>query len=321
MAVTAKSPKARNVSADDKSSQGPSPVVASILTSTAHRAGSQRGSTNIDRQGGAGELPFPNASHRSRGAALSALATMDFKDNKGRHLGSPLLFITGSLSSEKHPGSLSSGVNVFDHRTGSFFIKEDIRLAPPLSREIRNIQNARNVRYTDATRYLSRLAMAISVIDAYMQEITSRFVSTSSPLEAEEAAIALAITSTSTAKSLAIIIDSQVACCSFGKGRLSEFAHRILTTYPSDQLPTVSLIWTPRHDSFSGNELAHASARALTTRAPPPQGNPLLIPASPLIINPTPEQWEAARSSSDPHDQPQLVSRARRAAKATGALD
>uniref|UniRef100_A0A6B0UNA4 Uncharacterized protein n=1 Tax=Ixodes ricinus TaxID=34613 RepID=A0A6B0UNA4_IXORI len=32
---------------------------------------------------------------------------------------------------------------------------------------------------------------------------------------------------------------------------------------PHKQLPTVSLILTPGHDSFSGNERAHASARFL----------------------------------------------------------
>ncbi|KAM7303296.1 uncharacterized protein ISCGN_013260 [Ixodes scapularis] len=142
----------------------------------------------------------------------------------------------------------------------------------------KKLQYSRHVRYTDAASYPGRLAMAVSVIDEDMREVTTATVPTSLPLEAEEAAIALAITSTPAITSLSIITDSQAACRSFVNGRLSRFAHRILTNHPPEQLPTVSLIWTPGHNSLSGNERAHASARALTLRAPPPQEDPSLVP-------------------------------------------
>ncbi|KAG0410015.1 hypothetical protein HPB47_012881 [Ixodes persulcatus] len=55
-----------------------------------------------------------------------------------------------------------------------------------------------------------------NVIDEDMREVTTATVPTSFPLEAEEAAIALAITSTPSIISLSIITDSQAACRSFG---------------------------------------------------------------------------------------------------------
>ncbi|KAG0445704.1 hypothetical protein HPB47_018175 [Ixodes persulcatus] len=159
------------------------------------------------------------------------------------------------------------------------------------------------------SNYPGRLAMAVSVIDEDMREVTTATVPTSLPLEAEEAAIALAITSTPAITSLSIITDSQAACRSFG------------------------------------------NARALTLRAPPPQEDPSLVPIpipltyrdilqhlrlsrrtlppphksltreDAVVPNPNAEQWEAALSSWDPDDQRNLVSRARTAATATGALE
>ncbi|KAG0432635.1 hypothetical protein HPB47_020661, partial [Ixodes persulcatus] len=158
----------------------------------------------------------------------------------------------------------------------------------------KKLQYTRHVRYTDAASYPGRLAMAVSVIDEDMREVTTATVPTSLPIEAEEPAIALAIT---------------------------------------------------------GNERGHASARALTLRAPPPQEDPSLVPIpipltyrdilqhlrltrrtlppphksltreDAVVPNPNAERWEAALSSWDPDDQRNLVSRARTAATATGALE
>ncbi|KAG0433727.1 hypothetical protein HPB47_019629, partial [Ixodes persulcatus] len=87
----------------------------------------------------------------------------------------------------------------------------------------KKLQYTHHVRYTDAASYPGRLAMAVSVIDENMREVTTATVPTSLPLEEEEASIALAITSTPAITSLSIITDSQAACRSFGNARALTF--------------------------------------------------------------------------------------------------
>ncbi|KAG0433332.1 hypothetical protein HPB47_020016 [Ixodes persulcatus] len=83
----------------------------------------------------------------------------------------------------------------------------------------KKLQYTRHIRCTDATSYPGRLAMAVSVIDEDMREMTTATVPTSLPLEREEAAIAIAITSTPAITPLSIITDSQAARRSFGNAR------------------------------------------------------------------------------------------------------
>lgn len=91
-----------------------------------------------------------------------------------------------------------------------------------------------------------------------MQEINFASIPTPSQFLAEKAVVALDIKSTSTIISLTTIIEPQAASPSFDKGRLSNFDCSPLSLH--DQPFTVPLILTPDHDSFSGNELADASA-------------------------------------------------------------
>ncbi|KAG0437324.1 hypothetical protein HPB47_017498 [Ixodes persulcatus] len=77
---------------------------------------------------------------------------------------------------------------------------------------------------------------------------------------------------------------------------------------PRDQGPI------PGHDQATHNATRHqrhSVNHQTTTR----------IQAAPPVPNPNAEQWEAALSSWDPDDQRNLVSRARTAATATGALE
>ncbi|XP_075743717.1 uncharacterized protein LOC142802619 [Rhipicephalus microplus] len=80
--------------------------------------------------------------------------------------------------------------------------------------------------------------------------------------EAEEAAIAMAIGSTSTSL---IVSDSQTAVRNFARGRISQIALRILVGCKDQR--TIEKVWAPAHSSLPGNEAAHQTARGLTDRA------------------------------------------------------
>ncbi|KAH7965257.1 hypothetical protein HPB49_005416 [Dermacentor silvarum] len=101
---------------------------------------------------------------------------------------------------------------------------------------------------------------------AYVDVAT--LIITDSSKTAEEAAIALALISSSSAK---ILSDSKSALSNFGKGLLTGTTARLLRFWhPSCP---VTLIWTPAHAGFPGNEEVHSLARGLTFRAgvgPPP---------------------------------------------------
>lgn len=162
-------------------------------------------------------------------------------------------------------------------------------------------QKSKDVRYTDAASYPGRPAMVISVIDEDMRERTTATVSTPRPLEAEETAIALAITSALRTKHLTVVSDSQAACRSFSKGRISKIAHQILTKHSPSQLPTTSVIWTPGHSALGGNERAHASARAMIIRAPPPQDDQSTVPVPiPLTYHDILQHQRLSRRSLPP---------------------
>ncbi|KAH7979095.1 hypothetical protein HPB49_008105 [Dermacentor silvarum] len=91
---------------------------------------------------------------------------------------------------------------------------------------------------------------------------------TDSSETAEEAAIALALISSS---STIIISDSKSALSNFGKGLLSGTKARLLRFW--NRTCPVTLIWTPAHAGFPGNEEVHSLARGFTFRAgvgPPP---------------------------------------------------
>lgn len=90
--------------------------------------------------------------------------------------------------------------------------------------------------------------------------------------EAEEVAIALAITQTT---AITVITDCQAACRSYAGGAVFATALRFLSKTPPSR--TVRIVWTPVHSDLPGNDTAHALARALTNRASEEEHSPTPI--------------------------------------------
>lgn len=124
-------------------------------------------------------------------------------------------------------------------------------------------QHLLTTRYTDASPYQDYPAHAVSVIDAAGKELSAATTLTTSTETAEEVAIALAATTGE--EHVTIITDSQTACRSYLKGRISQPALHILQRNPN--LPTIQIIWSPGHTTLEGNEAAHAAAREHSHRA------------------------------------------------------
>lgn len=107
-------------------------------------------------------------------------------------------------------------------------------------------------------------------------------------------AIALAINST---RATTIISDSKSAILNFSKGRISPAAASLLEKTPNQR--KILLIWTPAHCGLQGNELAHATARALVNRAVLPT-TPPQPPSSPhKTSQESQEQAHVIRSHKD----------------------
>ncbi|KAG0418605.1 hypothetical protein HPB47_004717 [Ixodes persulcatus] len=174
--------------------------------------------------------------------------------------------------------------------------------------------------YTDAASYPGIRAMTAVVVQQN-HHVSSITLPRYEPLQAEEAAIALAIAQT-TAE--VIITDSQHACRNFSRGRIHRTTERIISQHPPDRL--ITIIWTPAHSTVPGNATAHLLVRELSRRAP---GNEQERPED-ATKNPTQssnpfqssyELWERALTSSNLDDQLMLVSTAVEAGKAQGVLD
>lgn len=115
--------------------------------------------------------------------------------------------------------------------------------------------------YTDAASSNHKGAM-VAVVTSRDKCLTSATIPKTTPQEAEEVAIALAITQT---KATTIISDSQQACRRFTFGSVTPAAYRILSTNPPKR--HVTIVWAPAHSSLAGNEFAHATACALAHQA------------------------------------------------------
>ncbi|KAG0415320.1 hypothetical protein HPB47_007506 [Ixodes persulcatus] len=89
---------------------------------------------------------------------------------------------------------------------------------------------------------------------------------TSNSAEAEEAAIALALTLSTTK---VIVSDFQMAIRQYMRGHISDKALKIATGHRLIDHP-VRILWSPAHASLPGNENVHSAARALTRRASTP---------------------------------------------------
>ena len=123
--------------------------------------------------------------------------------------------------------------------------------------------------FVDASPYAKQRAHAAAAVDATGKCINACTVLTTRIEEAEEVAIAMALTST---KHSFILSDSQVAIRNFAHGRISQHALRILTQ--SQELTCSEepryLIWFPAHTNtatYNPNETVHALSRELSRRA------------------------------------------------------
>ncbi|KAG0432808.1 hypothetical protein HPB47_020484 [Ixodes persulcatus] len=132
-----------------------------------------------------------------------------------------------------------------------------------------------DVLYTDAASYPSPSGgKCIAVCDSDGRNGTSASLKGSpSCAEAEEAAIALAISTTQYRAefdcntTVTIITDSQAACRAWAGNLLSTWSNQILSNLDHTRLPLVRIVWTPGHASLPGNGSVDALARGLTIRA------------------------------------------------------
>lgn len=135
--------------------------------------------------------------------------------------------------------------------------------------------------YTDAACYPDITAKVVAVADWRGEALLSATIRTDNCTEAEECAIALAISAQPPDKIIHILTDSQQACRNYAQGRISPIAHKML--HKKQNIPLVHLVWTPGHASLPGNERVHAAARGLTLQAPvEDQSNPDKVETIPL---------------------------------------
>lgn len=126
-------------------------------------------------------------------------------------------------------------------------------------------------RFVDAAEYAERSRFAVAVVDWKGQTRISASIPCEHAQEAEEVAVALALTDTTCTT---VICDSRQAIRNFAKGWISRRAARILRNSQVHRAVECQtrLIWFPAHmgevseTQRNLNETAHAKARELTNR-------------------------------------------------------
>ncbi|XP_075533784.1 uncharacterized protein LOC142566781 [Dermacentor variabilis] len=131
----------------------------------------------------------------------------------------------------------------------------------------------KDVLYVDATTYKEHSGAVVSVVDHQLREINCASIKGNNILEAEEAAIALAITHKGEEATTTILTDSQEACRRYSSGRISTAAIRILKTRKIT-FSRCFITWTPGHETVTGNQRADANARAYANRGAHHDGEP-----------------------------------------------
>ncbi|XP_070380660.1 uncharacterized protein [Dermacentor albipictus] len=128
-----------------------------------------------------------------------------------------------------------------------------------------------HARYVDAAEYKREGFAVVVVAAATGTKTTAASVRCTNATDAEEVAIALAITE---AECRTVLSDSRNAVRNFAKGRICVPAAAIIGKLQlKDRGSTVRIKWFPAHagecsSSPNHNETAHSAARALTFRAP-----------------------------------------------------
>ncbi|KAG0429466.1 hypothetical protein HPB47_023608 [Ixodes persulcatus] len=155
----------------------------------------------------------------------------------------------------------------------------------------KELGNGEDVVYTDVSRDQGT-TRAVAVVTTNKKMLTSVSVEVKDVEEAEEVAIALALTLPGRTR---VVTDSQQAYRSFQL--------RVLKNKRPPEEP-IDVVWVRSHYAVEGNELAHKQARALTYRATgrgrgefrldqkhPPPLSPIALTLSPV------ERWENLLSS------------------------
>lgn len=132
--------------------------------------------------------------------------------------------------------------------------------------------NDLGTRFVDAAEYETGSRFAVTIVDSNGETKISASVACERAEEAEEIAVALALTDPACKT---VLCDSRQAIRNFAKGRISPRAARILRTRQVHPEPGAQtrLQWFPAHmgevseKHRNGNETAHARARELTNRA------------------------------------------------------
>ncbi|KAG0423215.1 hypothetical protein HPB47_001004, partial [Ixodes persulcatus] len=122
--------------------------------------------------------------------------------------------------------------------------------------------------YTDAASYPGRAATTATVI-MNNEPRSSISLPRNHPLQAEEAAIALALTQT---EAKVIVTDSQQAYRNFASGHIHAYTLRLINQNPPTR--QVRIVWAPAHQGIPGNEIANLVARDLTRRADAEEAEP-----------------------------------------------
>ncbi|KAG0423200.1 hypothetical protein HPB47_001013 [Ixodes persulcatus] len=115
--------------------------------------------------------------------------------------------------------------------------------------------------YTDAASYTGRAATRAIVI-MNNEPRSSIPLPRNHPLQAEEAAIALALTQT---EAEVIVTDSHQAYRNFASGRIHAYTLRLINRNPPTR--QVRIVWAPAHQGIPGNKIANLMTRGLTRRA------------------------------------------------------
>ncbi|KAG0433796.1 hypothetical protein HPB47_019606 [Ixodes persulcatus] len=124
--------------------------------------------------------------------------------------------------------------------------------------------------------------MTLAVTNRSGQILTAGSMYTSNSAEAEEAAIALALTLSTTK---VIVSDSQMAIRQYMRGHISDKALKIATGLRLIDHP-VRILWSPAHASPPGNKSVHGAARAITHRASTPKSTILRQVQTETFLNP-----------------------------------
>lgn len=111
--------------------------------------------------------------------------------------------------------------------------------------------------YVDVAEYSNRPAFALAVVDEFQNPIVCASIpNLTESIEAEEAAIALAIAHSSAKY---IFSDSKTAISNYANRKIHSPAAKILeSTLPPNR--RITLLWVPAHSEHPGNMAAHTQA-------------------------------------------------------------